>query len=276
MKGAIFRKQVPDFEETAVIFADPPAPLDTGVRALDAYIHRNGRIATVFSGAQLDELTDGLHPAIKINILLYIYDYLLFLGDSPEKYRTLMGSKTHFGARLRQHTLHNGGLDEDGLRKFEKECTDSGYVFVVQVEPTKAAKEKMDEDGQAAAADSLAIMVGFATNLGYRLESLKDCSINQSALSTFPHISSKDPRYDGPVALVELLAGIIHEILVAHQHDIWCPCNPPNGRTHTQVYWFQGLQMDNPFEELMDILSPRIEKWREAFRDVKSRILHLL
>ncbi|KAG0262447.1 hypothetical protein BGZ95_004029 [Linnemannia exigua] len=251
MRGAIFRRQFPDFEGTALLSAAQPVTLDTGVGALDAYLHRHGRIVTVFSGAQLDELTAGLHPAIKKNILRYIQDYLLFLDDSPDKSDILKDSKTHFGARFRQKTLLNGSLNESQSRAFEDECKATGCVFVVEVNPTTAAVEKMDNDGQAG---------------------VQGCSIDLTTLSTFPDTLVNEAKCDHPVVLVELLAGIIHGLLVAHQHDIWCPCNPPKGRTHTQVYWFP----DESFEEVMGVLRPRIELWLEAFRDVERKIGHLL
>ncbi|KAF9911386.1 hypothetical protein EC991_003951 [Linnemannia zychae] len=247
MKGDIFRKQVPDFEGTALLSDGQPASSEMGTASLNAYSHRNGNIVTVFSGSQLDDLTTGLHPAIKANILRYIQDYLLFLDDSHYKHEILKGSKSQFGARYRQFA------EKNNLGKFETECKDSGCVFVVQVNPTEMAVNKMNINGRKAASDGLAVMIGFTTNLQSRLGHLQKCSIDDAALSTFPPTSCEESKYSSPVGLVELLAGIVHEILIAHQHDIWCPCTYPNGRTHTQVYWFRNLPSEKTFEELMGI-----------------------
>ncbi|KAF9119260.1 hypothetical protein BGW39_000434 [Mortierella sp. 14UC] len=217
-KGAIFRKQVPDFEETALLSANQPVSSETGMRTLNTYLHRKREAQSFFSGAQLDELTTDLHPAIKANILHFIQDYLLFLDDSPDRHKILMGSKSQFGARYRQHVLKDGSLDDCRLGKFEKECISSGCVFVVQVDPTDKAVAKMNDDGQAAS-DGLAIMVGFTTNLKYRLENLQGCSINTAALSTFPPTSPGASKCASPVVLVELLAG----------RKFWSPTSTTSG-----------------------------------------------
>jgi hypothetical protein len=118
-------------------------------------------------------------------------------------------------------------------------------------------------------------MVEFTGNLRYRLENLQTC-VDQSVIGTFPPTSKKRKKCSQPAPMVALLAGIVHELLVAHQHDISCTCTSDNGITHTQVYWFQDLTAAEPFRELMDILRPKIEKWLNALRDVHARIGHLL
>ncbi|KAF8947485.1 hypothetical protein BGZ47_009006 [Haplosporangium gracile] len=232
MRGAIFRRRFTDFATTALISYDQSTLSVPGQAAQDVQIVHGTRATTVFSGAKLDELTTGLHREIKAGIIHHIEDYILFLGDRPDKHNVLKESDSHFGARYRQQVLVD-------------------------------------------ASNGLAVMVGFTTNLRVRLQYLQECSANQAALATFPQTSRHAARCMQPAFLVELLAGVVHELLVAHQHDIWCPCNSLNGRTHTQVYWFQGLNAVQPFAKLMSSLGPKIQKWVDALKVVEKNIGHL-
>ncbi|KAF9541224.1 hypothetical protein EC957_003300 [Mortierella hygrophila] len=112
MRGAIFRRRFPGFETTALVSSDQSIPSVAGPAAEDIRIVRGNRTIIVFLGAHLDALTTGLHHGIKAGLLHYINDYILFLGDSPDKYDILLQSKSHFGARYRQQALKNAS---DGL-----------------------------------------------------------------------------------------------------------------------------------------------------------------
>ncbi|KAG9068948.1 hypothetical protein KI688_009838 [Linnemannia hyalina] len=100
MRGAIFRRRFPGFETTALVSGDQSILSVAGPVTENIRIVRGNRSTTVFLGAHLDELTAGLHHGIKAGILHYINDYILFLGDSQDKYDILSRSKSHFGASI--------------------------------------------------------------------------------------------------------------------------------------------------------------------------------
>lgn len=92
------------------------------------------------------------------------------------------------------------------------------------------------------------------------------------------------PKLQIPFA--RLLQQIIHEILIAHQYDIWGP-DPEDehankGIAHLDVLWFDLPQQSSPSspsttrtstEDLalvVDRLRPWIEKWVEAFGGLRG------
>ncbi|KAG0207076.1 hypothetical protein BGX33_007034 [Mortierella sp. NVP41] len=251
MRGVIFRKRFPDFETTALL-TNTPSITNTGENAQDIQLTRRGKPYTIISGTKLDDLTAGLHHDI-----------------NPAKHRELVESDSKFAVKYRQDVMANGMVNRKRLEKLEGDCTREGYVYVVEIEPKAKAVKKMDDEGQEAAEDALAVMVGFTTDLKTRLKYVQECSANVFALATFPPTPRHRARCGQPVAFVALVAGIVHEMLVAHQHDIWCSCKFPNGTTHTQIYWFQDLTTAAPFDELMDSLAPRIRKWVDALKSFK-------
>ncbi|KAF9093304.1 hypothetical protein BGX23_003472 [Mortierella sp. AD031] len=269
MQGSIFRSRFPGFDLTAFLM-DVQSATDAREDAPDIQLFD----ATVLYGHELDDLTADLHPNIKASIIKYIEDYFFFLENSTENdaLDALMESDSQFATRYRQQVVNNGVVNSELLRRFKNECRGSGCVFVLEYDPSPEAIEMMDDEGQEAVEDALAVMVGFTTNLQSRLSYLKKCPTNQSYLRTFPATLRHARKCLRPAVFVELLAGIVHEILVPYQHDIWCPCKTPNGRTHTQIYWFQGLEPAAPFYRLMDTLEPRIQQWVDAFELIKNRV----
>jgi len=67
-----------------------------------------------------------------------------------------------------------------------------------------------------------------------------------------------------------LFEKVIHELLVAHQYDIWCRC----GSTHVEMFLFERIEGDHngtiSYRKTMDRLAPTFEKWMKAFQDLED------
>ncbi|KAF9925839.1 hypothetical protein FBU30_004459 [Linnemannia zychae] len=248
LRGHVFRRRFPDYQTTALQFGvntsetieatgesqdeerasqsdgdDDTDGVNGNGSTQDIHFYDKGEDKVVFTGAQLDELTQGLHPEIKNNIINLIKEYFLFLEGPSERLIDLEKSTSRFSVRYRLKKKPN----------------------------------------------SLAIMVGFTTNLSFRLHKLMNCNTDQQAHATFPYTKPNMARSPDAIIYCELLADIVHELLVAHQYDVWCPCqNKSLGVTHTQVYWFHGDKTQPAFKDVMNSLGPIINKWVEAFRNL--------
>ncbi|KAG0289249.1 hypothetical protein BGZ96_007139 [Linnemannia gamsii] len=192
------------------------------------------------------ELTEDLHWQIKETLLHYIEDYIFFLGDCPDKHDLLERSVSRFAARYRQQVFLEGQMNGGRLIEFEEECKREGCVYFIQVVPTAEGTERMEPKGNA--------------------------EVHKTALFTLP----PEKMHDQPLPMVELLANVVREILIAYRHDIWCSCPHPDGRGYSQLYRFPDLESVEPFTELMDKLIPTIEEWVDAVQDAHARIGHLL
>ncbi len=112
--------------------------------------------------------------------------------------------------------------------------------------------------------NSIAIKIGNTRNWKQRAKSYRDqCKV----LIEHRCLSRRIP-------FAYLLEEIVHEMLMAHQHDIACHCC---NKIHTELYWFhQGYgfekYQDEMFYAVVRMLSPVICKWMEAI--MKLEHLH--
>lgn len=101
---------------------------------------------------------------------------------------------------------------------------------------------------------------------------------------SFSDAPNAQNNFSKTIPYVVLLAGIMHEILVAHQHDTWCSCRSDfgNGVVHNHIYYFQDMPRINtnnsnsnvPFEQVLGILSPIICRWISVVRLIEWRLLN--
>ncbi|KAI8603395.1 hypothetical protein EDD21DRAFT_35045 [Dissophora ornata] len=102
------------------------------------------------------------------------------------------------------------------------------------------------------------------------------CNTSQEQAQTYPNMDGLAAILQGPLPFAYLLEKIIHEILIAHQHDVWCEC----GSTHVDTFWFERLVGDADGEQsyyaMLELLEPILEKWMEAMRGLEDLHTELL
>ena len=114
---------------------------------------------------------------------------------------------------------------------------------------------------------TIALKIGFSTKLSGRLyDHSTKCGMNTKQLRTFPNIEEREP----PVPFAYLFEKVVQELLIAHQHDVWCRC----GSAHVEMFLFERIEGDhngtNSYRKTMDRLAPTFEKWMKAFQDLED------
>ncbi|KAG0207855.1 hypothetical protein BGX33_006606, partial [Mortierella sp. NVP41] len=142
MQGTIFRMRFPDYR-SALLTCTQPSEKQRG-KASDIRLQCRGRVRRIIFGRELDKLTLGLHHNIKSNILRFIKDYILFLGDSSSKDKMLRKSKSKFGVKYRQQTKDN---NLSNLAKLEADCNGAGYIYVCGVQPQRESIRTHGSEG---------------------------------------------------------------------------------------------------------------------------------
>ncbi|OAQ26161.1 hypothetical protein K457DRAFT_735682 [Linnemannia elongata AG-77] len=76
---------------------------------------------------------------------------------------------------------------------------------------------------------------------------------------SFPDAPNVQDDFSRTIPYVVLLAGICMKIWWLNNTISGAHANRQRGRTHIQVYWFQDLDVVEPFDELINILLPIIQ-----------------
>lgn len=221
-------------------------------------IRYNSKDKTVFSAAKFEELTEGLEPLLKHNVWQLIVDFFWYLGRRMTELRVhhMPGSESYFARKM---SYAGTG---DGYMRDIHGCKQRGIVYILRYEPSMDGVRRMVRESQQVPARSIALKIGYSANITNRIVSHSyGCGMDPNTGVMFP---SK-----GSVPFAHLFEKVMHEILVAHQHDIWCRAHK---QTHIEMFWFprysDDIQGTDSYWDTVEELSPIFEKWLSAFQQL--------
>ncbi|KAF9980306.1 hypothetical protein BGZ65_005263 [Modicella reniformis] len=220
-----------------------------------------GEVISVFNEETFQDLTRGVDPLLRRNIWQLIVDYFVLVSPHTPGLRVWhQGGRESYFARKQIYG------EED---KYVSQCVDEGYVYVLLYPPSKIGLEKMVEESREVAKKSIALKIGYSTNPGNRLsDHYIKCNMRSDLSRTFPNALPDAGKTQGSLPFAHLFEKVIHELLVAHQHDIWCMCR----HTHLEMFWFERVPGDEDgsesYERAMNRLIPTFEKWMRAFQNL--------
>ncbi|KAF9940012.1 hypothetical protein BGZ67_008446 [Mortierella alpina] len=229
------------------------------------YTHMQGEDPTVMaSKAEFETFTADFHPRIKQNLYILVRDFLSLLGTGPGREADLSRSSSVIAKKYR-----NAKNDFDKLAtlcgKYDKE----GQVYMLVPSPRDEDLSRMWFAGDRVRdpRQYLPVKIGQSWNVSQRFKQHKaKCNVLEITPKEFPETQIK---------YVELLEHILHEVFVAHQHDLLCRCST-NGTNHVEVFWFErlsgGSDLTEDFECIVDALRSDIEKCQEFVKMIGDRL----
>ncbi|KAF9988180.1 hypothetical protein BGZ75_009877 [Mortierella antarctica] len=190
------------------------------------------------------------------NLYYLIRDFLLVLGTDPDKDTILNGSSSVIAKKYR-----NANNNFEKLAKLCAECEKEGQVYMLVPSPR-------DVDLMRDPQQSLPVKIGQSWNVAKRFEQHREnCNVLGITPKTFPETQIK---------YVELLEHILHEVFVAHQHDLLCGCGTRNDTNHVEVFWFErlsgGSDPTKDFECIVDALRSDIQMCQEFVEMIGDRL----
>ncbi|KAI8603323.1 hypothetical protein EDD21DRAFT_369410 [Dissophora ornata] len=218
----------------------------------DILVKVKGDNLLFMSGRTFDDLTVELGPLVKERVRQLIVDFFLLLStdDNGSKISVGAGHSSYFGKSLKG----KGKSDSNAY-------LNEGYVYVLLFLPSNDGRQRMIEASKQVAGKSVALKIGYSKSPVDRIAHHREsCTISEERSRIFPT--------QGPLPFAHLFEKIVHEILVAHQHDIWCSCKT----THTEMFWFDRVPGDTNGTESYDaalaLLEPILNKWMDSIRQL--------
>ncbi|KAF9275554.1 hypothetical protein BGZ68_010706 [Mortierella alpina] len=253
LRGHLFRHKVSRFNERKKVFKD-----------FEYYVPGQGDVV-VASRSKFEACTADFHPLVKQNFYYLIKDYLLVLGADPDKKTILRESPSVIGRKYRK-----AGKDRSKHRKLRVECEKHGQVYMLVSSPRSEDLDRMWFAGSRVRdpQKTLPVKIGQSEDIDTRFEQHEKCGIKAE-----PHEIFREIDY---VHLFELM---IHELCVAHQHDLLCGCQTDPDKNHIEVFWFErlsgGTDLHGDFEAIVKALRSDIKKCRRFVKLLGRGLSHV-
>ncbi|KAF9343442.1 hypothetical protein BGX34_006766, partial [Mortierella sp. NVP85] len=252
--GHIFRSYLSEADLHRFFF--PIAPTTnigrTEKRSEAIFIHHRGQDFEVFNEDTFEDLTSDVEPLVKANIWQLIVDYFSLVARHTEGVQVCHddGSESYFARKWQYSSRYP--VDARLL-------TAKGHVYTTLYNHYRENQEVSNA--------TIALKIGFSTKLSGRLyDHSTKCGMNIKQLRTFPNIEEREP----PVPFGYLFEKVVQELLIAHQHDVWCRC----GSAHVEMFLFERIEGDHngtsSYRKTMERLAPTFEKWMKAFQDLED------
>ncbi|KAF9576471.1 hypothetical protein EC968_007949 [Mortierella alpina] len=232
------------------------------------YRNRQPQGYVVVSRSDFDEFTDDFHPLVKRNLYYLVRDFLLVLGEDPEKGTVLSESSSVIAKKY--HKAKDDFLELTNLRAG---CEKEGQVYMLVSSPRDVDLKRMWFAGNRVRDPlrSLPVKIGQSWDVQNRFKQHKSkCGVKNIPPKVFP---------EARIKYIELFEQILHELFVAHQHDILCQCGGTSntkGTNHVEVFWFErlsgGEDLVQDFEDIVNALRSDVMKCQEFFESLVSRL----
>ena len=236
--------------------------------------------------------TADFHPLVKQNLYQLIWDFLLVLGTDPDRGTLLSESPSVIARKYRK-----AGNDLRKQRRLRTECRKNGQVYMLVCSPRPMDLDRMWFAGEKGTEtfeplkmpilllllllltvlvilcwlvrdpeQTLPVKIGQTGDTAIRIKQHNNCGIRAEPLKMLPEIN-----------YVYLLEHMLHELFVAHQHDLLCGC--PGGdaeRNHIEVFWFErlsgGKNFNEDFQVIVDALSRDMERCQAFVESLGERL----
>ncbi|KAF9276832.1 hypothetical protein BGZ68_009716 [Mortierella alpina] len=212
-----------------------------------------------------EAFTADFHPLIKRNLYHLIRDFVSVLSAHPDE-TILNGSPSVIAKKYRQ-----AGEDPIKLRKLRTACEKYGQVYMLVCSPRPMDLDRMWFAGDRVRnpQETLPVKIGQSADVTRRFgEHHARCGMQLSPSFILPAVNH-----------VELLERILHELFVAHQHDLLCKCKgetATSGKNHVEVFWFErlsgGCNLHEDFDGIVDALRSDMEKCRAFVESLRDRL----